>query len=64
MASRQRTPGSSSTCKPYAFALRSTSRYLPRVRLRLRRERFLVGLRGLALLRGWPFDKAEVLTLS
>jgi ubiquinone/menaquinone biosynthesis C-methylase UbiE len=30
------------------------------VRLRLRRERFLVGLRGLALLRGWPFDKAEV----
>jgi ubiquinone/menaquinone biosynthesis C-methylase UbiE len=30
------------------------------VRLRLRRERFLVGLHGLALLRGWPFDKAEV----
>ena len=30
------------------------------MRLRLRRERFLVGLRGLALLRGWPFDRAEV----
>jgi ubiquinone/menaquinone biosynthesis C-methylase UbiE len=30
------------------------------VRLRLRRERFLVGLRGLALLRGWPFEKEAV----
>jgi ubiquinone/menaquinone biosynthesis C-methylase UbiE len=26
------------------------------MKLRLRRERFLVGLRGLALLRGWPFE--------
>jgi ubiquinone/menaquinone biosynthesis C-methylase UbiE len=30
------------------------------VRLQLRRERFIVGLRGLALLRGWPFERAEV----
>jgi ubiquinone/menaquinone biosynthesis C-methylase UbiE len=30
------------------------------MRLRLRRERFVVGLRGLSLLRGWPFqDPAE-----
>jgi ubiquinone/menaquinone biosynthesis C-methylase UbiE len=28
------------------------------VTLRLRRERFIVGLRGLALLRGWPFGSA------
>ena len=53
-------PGSSSTARSRALAPRSPSRYLPRVRLRLRRERFLVGLRGLALLRGWPFDRAEV----
>jgi ubiquinone/menaquinone biosynthesis C-methylase UbiE len=30
------------------------------MRLRLRLERFLVGLRGLALLRGWPFESADV----
>jgi hypothetical protein len=53
-------PGSSSTARSRAFALKSASRYLPRVRLQLRRERFIVGLRGLALLRGWPFDRAEV----
>jgi ubiquinone/menaquinone biosynthesis C-methylase UbiE len=29
------------------------------MRLRLRLERFLVGLRGLALLRGWPFEGAD-----
>src|SRR5918995_446416 len=53
-------PGTSSTARSRVIALKSPSRYLPRVRLRLRRERFLVGLRGLALLRGWPFDRAEV----
>jgi ubiquinone/menaquinone biosynthesis C-methylase UbiE len=29
------------------------------VTLRLRRERFLVGLHGLALLRGWPFESPD-----
>jgi ubiquinone/menaquinone biosynthesis C-methylase UbiE len=29
------------------------------VKLRLRPERFIVGLRGLALLRGWPFEDPE-----
>jgi ubiquinone/menaquinone biosynthesis C-methylase UbiE len=30
------------------------------MKLRLRRERFLVGLRGLALLRGWPFEDPDI----
>jgi ubiquinone/menaquinone biosynthesis C-methylase UbiE len=42
------------------IAFGESLRYGSAMSLRLRRERFVVGLRGLALLRGWPFqDSAE-----